>query len=289
MNPFTNTENMVQNDVELAIKELTFYKRAGGRSLVDVTSMGMGRNPLALREISERTGIQIICGCGFYVGISHPKRVSTMSEDDLTKEIVSDIVNGIDESGIKPGIIGEIGTSLPLERNEVKSLRAAARAHLKTKLKVNIHPYCGTPFPWGKKAHKLLDIMQEEGIELSDVILSHMDANGFNMDEHKSLAKRGAFIEYDGFGNEVYFGPDRWDPRDVERVSGLVSAIKAGLTPQLLISHDVCLKVHMREFGGYGYDHILSNIIPMLKAKGVSGKQIDQVMCKNPKKILALK
>jgi phosphotriesterase-related protein len=287
-NPYIVKDNLVQLDTELAIKELSFYRRAGGNSIIDMTNVGLARDPLALKAISLATGVNVIMGCGFYVGASHPPRVQSMSIDEIAQEIVNDITTGMDGTDVKPGIIGEIGTTPPLKENEIKVMRGAARAHLKTKLKVNVHPYCGFPGKWGKDAHKLLDILEEEGMDLSNVILSHMDECGFVMDEHKSLARRGAFIEYDCFGQEAYYTAEQWDPRDVERVQGLVAAIEAGLTSQLLISQDVCLKIHLKEYGGNGYDHILTNIIPMLTAKGVKRRDIDAILRENPVKILTI-
>lgn len=287
-NMYLVKDNMVQHDVDLAIRELFHFKSAGGKTVVDLTNVGLGRNPAAVKAISMATGVNVVMGCGFYVGASHPPRVGTKTADELADEIVGDITNGMDGTGVKPGIIGEIGTTMPLEDNEVKSLRAAARASLKTKLKVNIHPYCGFPGRWAKDAHRLLDVMEEEGLDLSSVVLSHIDQSGFIMDEHESLAKRGVFIDYDCFGQEGYYTPDQWDPRDVDRVEGVVLAVKHGLTSQLLISQDVCMKVHLKEFGGNGYDHVLTNILPMLRAKGISQADIDTMMRENPKKILTL-
>ena len=196
-NPYIVTDNMVQFDTELAIKELSYFARAGGGAVVDMTNVGLARDPASVRAVSIGAGVKVIMGCGFYVGASHPPRVHDMTADELAKEIVSDITEGMDGTGIKPGIIGEIGTSSPLQADEIKSLRAAARAQLKTKLKLNVHPYCGLPGIWTKDVHKLLDILEEEGVDLSNVVLSHIDQSGFVMEDHRVLAARGPFIEYD--------------------------------------------------------------------------------------------
>jgi len=253
-----------------------------------MTNVGLARDLMAVKAVSLATGVNVVMGCGFYIGPSHPPKVQLMTVDEIAQEIVNDITNGMDGTGVKPGIIGEIGTTPPLKENEIKVLRGAARAQLTTKLKVNVHPYCGFPGKWGKDCHKLLDILEEERMDLSNVILSHMDQCGFVIEEHKSLADRGAFIEYDCFGQEVYYSAVQWDARDVDRVQGLVAAIEAGLTPKLLVSQDVCLKVHLKEYGGNGYDHILTNILPMLRAKGVSENDLHVILKENPMKILAI-
>jgi phosphotriesterase-related protein len=276
-------DNLIQDDVDLAIDELFFYKRAGGKSIIDLTNVGMFRDPLALRAISMQTGLNIIAGCGFYVEKSHPARISSMSVDEITEEIVNDLTRGMQGTQVKAGIIGEIGTSWPITTNEEKVLRAAARAHKKTKAAINIHP-----FPFGKSSHhKILDIMEEEGVELRRVILSHIDECGFDMEYQKSIAKRGSYLGYDTFGSEMYFEGGRVrDPSDWERVDGLTHLIQNGYAPQLVLSHDTAYKIMLRRYGGYGYGHLLTHIIPMMLRKGITHQQINQMLIENPKKIL---
>ena len=276
-------DNLKNLDVDLAIKELQYYKRAGGESLVDLTSEGMGRDPLALHEISLQTGIKIMAGCGFYLDAAHPQRIKSMNTEQIAEEIVNDLTQGIGGTRIKAGIIGEIGTGWPLTPNEEKVLRAAARAHHKTEATINVHPY-----PYGKFSHRILDIMEEEGVELSKVVLSHIDGS-LDTEYHKSLAKRGAYIEYDSFGSEVYMDSiGQRDFSDAERVECVVEMIKSGYISQLLLSHDVSWKIHLKQYGGYGYDHLLTHIEPMLRRKGISQDQIDIMMIENPGKILTI-
>jgi phosphotriesterase-related protein len=282
--PLTCRDNLKNYDLDLTIKELLYYKRAGGKSLVDMTCIGLGRDPLALRGISLQTGINIVAGCGFYVDATHPKRIQTMNEEQLAQEIVNDLTQGMSGTDVKSGIIGEIGTSYPITPNEEKVLRASAIAQQKTKLTISIHPYM-----FEKHCHKILDIMEKQNVEPSKIVLCHIDESGFDMDYHKSLAKRGAYIEYDTFGSEVYFDSlGTWDPRDTERVEGVMKMIENGHVSQLLLSHDVFVKTSFRQYGGYGYDHILTHIVPMLRKKGVSQSHIDQMLIENPKKILAI-
>ena len=210
-----------------------------------------------------------------------------MTIDEIAKEIVGDVRDGIAGTGIKAGIIGEIGTSWPLMPDEEKVLRAAARAQLKTKRTVNIHSYCGLPLDDVKTVHRLLDVVEDEGVELDRVVLSHMDIVGIDLDAHASLAKRGAFISYDCFGSEMYFDNGwKWEPRDTERISGIRGLMKRGYLSQLLISHDVCYKVHFRRYGGYGYDHILTHIAPMMRSQGVTEREIEALLVANPARAL---
>jgi len=281
---FVCRDNVKNYDVDLAVEELLYYRRAGGKSLVDLTSIGLGRDPLALRRISFETGINIVGGCGFYLEASHPQRINSMNEDQIAEEIVTDLTRGMGQTDVKAGIIGEIGTGWPITPNEEKVLRGAARAHQKTKVTINVHPY-----PFGEFSHKVLDIMEEEGIELSKVVLSHIDQTLPDIEYHKSLAKRGAYIMYSNFGSEIYYDSIlAYDAHDTERVRGIIEMIKSGYISQMLLSHDVCQKIHFKRYGGYGYDHLLTHILPMLRREGLSQSQIDQMIIQNPKEILGI-
>jgi phosphotriesterase-related protein len=291
--PFLCKDNMILNDKSLAATELMYYKRAGGGAIVDLTNCGIARNPLALREISVKTGLKVVMGAGYYVKLSHPPDFEAKTVDDIAAEIVKDIVEGVGKTGINAGMIGEIGTMYPISKNEEKSLRGAARAGLQTGTTVNIHSYCGFPKNTAKYAYKLLDIMEDEGVDLSRVVLSHMDeindCNVFDMDVHRTLAKRGAYIEYDCFGQENTWDNDGvWEARDIDRAHALVKMVEAGYEKQMLISHDVCYKMHLKKYGGFGYDHILKRIVPLLRKLGLSQKQLDTIMVENPRRILTI-
>src|SRR5262249_14068262 len=142
--PFSTTvDNVVLNDVELCIEELQHVVRGGGRTIVDPTTINIGRDPRALQRISRATGLNIVCMTGFYVANAHPDWVAEMDADALAALMVREIVDGIDDTGVRPGAIGEIGvTGIPkgwgrkkiaaIAPEEEKMLRAAARASLQT-------------------------------------------------------------------------------------------------------------------------------------------------------------
>ena len=82
------------------------YFLAGGNSLVDTTSNGIGRDPLALARMSRATGLNIIMGGSHYVPLSYPADMADRSEQRLTDDIVRDITVGVGDTGIRTGIIG---------------------------------------------------------------------------------------------------------------------------------------------------------------------------------------
>ncbi len=114
-------------DEGVATEELSLYPKAGGKTIVDLTSIGLGRKPLALRRISQKTGAQIVMGCGYYKDAWQNMGIRAMTEDDIVEEMVRDIVIGVD--GVHAGIIGELGVDYPPKDQpfypfEAKNLRA---------------------------------------------------------------------------------------------------------------------------------------------------------------------
>ena len=125
---FQNLDDMQLLDEQEAIDEILRFKYAGGNSIVELSNIGLGRDPMALVRISRATGLNVIMGSGYYIAASHKPDMDAKTEEEITEEIVQDITEGVGDTKIRAGIIGEIGTSWPMTKNELKSLRAAARA-----------------------------------------------------------------------------------------------------------------------------------------------------------------
>lgn len=291
--PYINEDALTISDVELAAKEVEHFKLAGGSSIVDLTLPGIGRDPVALKRIAEATGLNITMGTGFYTEASHPAYIQRMDSDQIAEGIVKEIEVGVDDSGIRAGIIGEIGCSWTKEGSvtamEDKVLRAAARAHLKTHAPINVHPYF-----LGRAALIPLKVLKDEGVDLHRVAVSHLDVE-LDVDFHRQVAQTGARIEYDCFGVDWTFDrmpyppPGRLVdcPKDSQRIEALKKLIQGGYMKQLLISHDVCMKIYLKRYGGHGYDHILKRVLPMMRAMGIDQKQIETLLIDNPADFLA--
>ena len=277
-------DNLLLDDQELATRELILYSKLGGRTVVDLTSRGLSPNPLALRQISQRTGLNIVMGCGYYIAASHPENMASTSLERLSEEMVRDLTQGFDGTDVRSGIIGEIGTSHPITENEKKVLRAAAKAHTSTRAAVNVHIA-----PKGEHALQVIRMLESEGVDPANVIISHMDAEeNLPFDYQLAVAETGAYTEFDCFGEEEYV--DEFDyahPRDVERVRTIARLIDKGFIDSILLSQDVCEKIYLRNYGGYGYDHILKDILPMFRRKGVSDEEVQYMMVDNPRRAIA--
>ena len=165
------SDNYFLDDEDLAVREVAEYKRHGGNSIVEMTSIGIKRDPEALRRVSEQTGVHIVMGTAYYQRVYHPDDMDSRTVEQLTDVIVRDVTVGVRETGVRSGIVGEVGINGgPLTDNELKSMRAAARAARLTGAPVCIH-LGGV----GAEKHRMLDIAADEGVDLERVIMGHCD------------------------------------------------------------------------------------------------------------------
>jgi phosphotriesterase-related protein len=276
---FSNLDNLHLTDEAAAIEEALAYRRAGGQTLVDPTSIGIARDPLALQRIARATGLHVVMGAGYYVGPSHPPDMDQRSEDALTREIVRDLTEGVGETGVRAGLIGEIGCSWPWTPNERKSLRAAAEAAKATGAPLMIHP---GRHPSAPEAH--LEEVRRVGLDLRRVILAHVERTILEPAQLEAVAETGCYLEYDLFGVEIsHFAWGGLDmPSDAERMRQILRLVEAGHGRQVLMSHDVCFKVRLLRYGGHGYRHILRHIVPRLRQRGLSEAQVRMLIADNP-------
>lgn len=141
MNHDRNLDNVRLLDEEVAIDEVLRYKRSGGLTIVEVTPKNVGRDPSGLQRVARATGINIIMGTAYYVAAAHPPEVEERTEKQIATEFVNEIMIGADKTGVRAGIIGEVGCSWPLNKNEVKVLRAASTAQQKNRSATNDTPW----------------------------------------------------------------------------------------------------------------------------------------------------
>ena len=281
--PMISADSLRLTDINVAMDELAYFKAAGGQSLVEQTSRWVGGDPVALRRISEAMGINIVAASSH--SDAPPEYVDDLTIDQLADELVKAVVEGFEGIDIRAGIIGEVLTSWPLLPTEEKALRAAARAQVRTGAALSIHPSC-----WDKEALPLLDIVESEGVAPRRVVICHLD-HVMDVEYHKSIAARGAYVEYDRCGIERYGGDLERDlklfPRDTERVAGIIELIASGYLSQIVLSQDVCMKIELKRYAGPGYGHILRHVAPMMRRMGVSEGDIDTILVSNPRAMLA--
>jgi len=279
-NPSAIKDNLILDDVDLAIAELLEFGKAGGRTVVDLTTAEFGRNPGALRRIAEATGINIITCTGRYVEAYQSSEVKRMSVEALQDEMLREIRVGIGESGVRAGVIGEIGTSERLYPEEAKVLVAAARVNASEGAPIAVHTN-----PKSRLAMDILDLLSSNGADLSKVALCHLDSDFVEVSYFEDIFNTGANIEFDTFGENFCLHPN-YGPSDLDRVKSLCSLLERGYLGQIMLGCDVCLKCRLHAYGGWGYDHILSNVLPAMKRYGISGEEIETLLVGNPRDFL---
>jgi len=291
-NPSQHRENLRLESIEDAVKEVTYYHRAGGDTIVDVTPKGANADPARVRGVGRETGVTFVHGTAFYTRASHPDRVDTSTVDELAAEFVDDVTDGIDDTRVRAGIVGEIGTSGDIHEHEEKVLRAGARASLETGAPVSVHPPSERDPEWppSRRALQVLDLLEDEGLPLDRVVICHMDQSkwlGGSMTYQREILDRGAFVEFDLFGHEGYF-PDAEDaqPSDVDRAGYVADLVADGYADQLLLSQDIFLKYLLRKYGGHGYAHLLTDVLPMFEGAGVPDAAVEQILTDNPQRML---
>ncbi|HUT57450.1 MAG TPA: aryldialkylphosphatase [Phycisphaerae bacterium] len=286
-----NLDNLMLLDEDTAVKEAMLYKLRGGSTLVDQTNIGIARDPLGIARVSRATGLNVVMGCGYYVEDSYPSKdhVTNSTVEELGDEMVRDIQVGVGATRIRSGMIGELGCSWPLRDNERKVLQAGAYAQKETGASINVHPGRAP-----QAITEIADVLEAAGADLSRVVISHMDRCGYPLDVRKRLLDRGCVLEYDVFGMEGYYParsalmdgvlPDILN--DIGRIKEIKELINLGYLGQIAISHDIGMKMMLTRYGGWGYAHILRDVVPMMQVYGITEDQIDTLLVKTPRRLL---
>jgi phosphotriesterase-related protein len=262
------------NDEHLARAELGALRAAGGNTLVDLTVDEIGRDPEALRRVSAATGISIVMGCGHYRDPYLDRAwFDRTAVDAIAAEIVRDITEGVRDTGVRAGIIGEIGADRHyVSAAEERSFRAAARAHRLTGLTISTH---AARWPVGLAQ---LELLTQEGVDPRRVIVGHTDSVPIP-EYHLALVRQGCFVSFDSIGTASRY--------DEQRAADYVLAlVQAGFGAQVLLSHDVCLRDHLRATGGCGYAYLITEFLPLLTAAGLDAEQVRGFVTDNPRAAL---
>jgi phosphotriesterase-related protein len=271
----------LRRDEPVIVEELAAFAASGGSGLVDLTLPGVGRDPAWLVRLAEATGLHIVTGTGWYREAHYPAEalIDRRSVDDLAEEMVREATQGIGETGIRAGIIGEIGTDKPwLSAREERVHRAAARAARRTGLAITTHAVQSTV------GLDQLTVFEEEGADLSRVVIGHADSNP-SAAYHRAIVERGATVEFDFLGMSFTPLERHGEARVIESICDLLAGGHAG---RILLSQDVCHDSQLRHYGGHGYTYLGESFLPRLKAAGVNDDEIRTITVDNPRRLLAI-
>ncbi|MEU0696559.1 phosphotriesterase [Streptomyces niveus] len=255
-------------------KELAELREEYGLGLVvELTCRGMGRGPHALARISEESGVPVVAATGWYYEPFHPAELDGADVGELTATLVREIHDGFGDTGIRPGVLGEIGShgDVPSEP-ETRVLLASAHAAVATGLSVATHAQLGH----GGRAQ--VELLTGAGLPPRRISVGHQDL----LDApavHRELAASGAYVAFDTVGKESY-------QSDTTRLRLLLALVEAGHADRVLLSCDISRHAYLRSEGGQGYGHLFRSFLPRVRAAGVDEDLIDLMTRRNPLRFL---
>ena len=274
--PYENADNCRLDDAGAMAADLRTFAAVGGRTVVDLTPPGIGRDPQRLRQLSQETDVQVVMGSGWYLQATHPPHLATTPVEQLAAELVAEFDPRHD---LRPGVIGEIGVSPAFTDDERRALRAACQAQRQVGVPLFVH------LPgWQRRAHEVLDVvLDEQGVDPAAVVLCHMDPSGADPDHQRSVAERGVVLEFDMVGMPFAFPGEGQSPSPAETAAAVVGLVAAGHGDRLLLSHDLFLKAMLSRFGGNGLAYVPVVFADRLRAGGLTGEAVTALMTDNPR------
>jgi phosphotriesterase-related protein len=270
--PATPPAKFFMEDVDYMTDELERAKKEGIGCIVDAGHPDMGRDPQFLKTVSQKSGLPIVLGGGFYTQPFYPKEISTMSEEQITRALIKQV----EDDPI--GVFGEIGSWDDITADERKVFRAIGKAHLATNLSIFTHT--GIP---GKSALEQLDLLEDAGVKPNRIVIGHLGnltpalAGDNTLSVQRAICRRGAFIGFDRQGG----------PGDAQQVPMVMALLDAGYADNLMFSADIASVGSMEKAGGQGYAKTWTVFVPKLKAAGASDAVLHQIMYDNPRRFLA--
>jgi predicted metal-dependent phosphotriesterase family hydrolase len=264
-------------DDDVFADEIAAFQAAGGRCIVDTTPPCIGRRPERLRDLSERTGINIVMSCGWYLEAYVPAedQLERRSVQTLADHLIAEIRDGVADTGIRPGLIGEFGASKSyLSPIEERIHRASARAHRSTGIPMTTH---AVRSPVGLDQ---LDLFEEEGADLTHVAIGHCDSFP-HLSYWQAIIERGAYVQLDNIGEQM--------GRHEERIAGLVrDLVDRGHERQILLSHDMGVAAELRYYGGRGFTYLSEVFVPRLLEMDIPEEVIRVITVDNPARFLSM-
>jgi phosphotriesterase-related protein len=275
-----------------AVRRLQALPPAGIGTIVDVTVIGQGRYLPRVRRIAEQVpGLNIVVSTGCYTFDEEPlffwrrtpeaeASAGRPAREVMTDFFVRDITEGIGDTGVKAGMLKCAVDQKGLSRGVERVLRAVSRAHAQTGTPLTIHTHAAS-----KHGPAILDVLREEGADLSRVVLGH-SGDSADPDYLQSMAEAGVTLGMDRFGIDHF--------ASFEARSDLVAELcRRGLAGSMVLSHDCACYIDwfapgtLDDLRNWHYLHISQDVLPYLLAHGVTQDQIDQMLERNPARLLS--
>ncbi len=265
-------EDSTFTDSLLVRSEVERLNDAGVDSVVEVSCIDMGRNVSALAQISRASGINVICSTGFYLERYHPAWLFEAPIEKVEGVFRKEFAEGVDGTGIKPGVIGEVaGEKDRITESETKVMIASA--HVASEVGCTVTTHCQL----GRMALEQADLLMSSGMDPQKVILGHLDLAN-DLDYYRRVLARGVNIGFDTCGKVAYLPDER-------RAQNLATLAAEGYARQIVLSTDISRQSYLHGKGGFGYTAVMERVLPMARRLGLAEKDIHTMLVDNPARI----
>jgi phosphotriesterase-related protein len=235
--------------------------------------------PEASRRLARELGLSIVGATGFYRHAFHPPWVEGMSVEAIESLLLGELTEGMDGTDVRAGLIGELGTTADaITPREERVLTAAGRVQRRSNVAVYVHTE-------GRREVVLraIGILVGQGADPAKVHICHVHESPWWED----IVATGASVGLDGFGSTFSVDSETtMNPNDQARIDALKRIFDAGHGSRVLMSNDICMKMRLHRYGGWGYDHIQTNLWPFLRQAGFSDADLDLLFVDNPRRLL---
>ncbi|MGI6072326.1 MAG: phosphotriesterase family protein [Lachnospiraceae bacterium] len=281
--------------IDNCIKGAKLLKSLGIDTVVDATPMDCGRNPEWLAEISDKSGLQIICVTGYYMeGFSASgywaMKMHWAGADGASGQyaelLEAELTHGMDNTDIKAGVIKVATGHNKISDYQKMMIKGASMAHKNTGCPIYTHTEDG------ELAFDQAKLFLKFGCDASKVVIGHM-CGEIRADYHKHILDWGFNTGFDRLG--AY---DGYHPEDTEKCTCLSKLIKEGYGDRIVVSQDVIYQrlgrvdpypdFEVHEWRNYRFGYMLDTLFPRLKNEfGVTDEDIDRLLIDNPHKIFS--
>lgn len=270
--------------IDYAVGQYKKVKDRGIDTIVDVTPLDLGRDIHMIKEVSEKSGVNVVACTGIY-GNSYGWHLYK-DPDYIASLFIREAVIGIEGTDIKAGVIKCATHEDHINQDDERMLKTIAKVHKETGLPIITHSI-------GHSGYEQQDVFEAEGVDLSRVVIGHLG----DLDDVEyivKVAERGSYLGMDRFSIDTI------QPLKV-RAQVLKELCDRGYRDQIIVSHDCMCFMDGRDslniFGGtwddfykenhedmeYQYTYVFDYIWPELKRLGMTQADFDQFLIRTPR------
>jgi phosphotriesterase-related protein len=269
----------VNQVVEDAVRELVAARELGVRTIVDLTPINIGRDIHVIREVAERSQMQVIAATGLYY--TEEPWLENWPADALVEWLIRDLTDGIQGTDAKAGIVKCATNHAGVTATNRKLLEVAARLHRASGVPISTHTAVENRSGLAQQ-----DVFEEEGVDLSRVVIGHC-GDSEDLEYLEAILDRGSFIGMDRFGLDMILPTE-------QRVAAISELCRRGRADKLVLSHDACCHIDFYPVGraqlaaavpNWNFRHIPRDVVPALRKVGVLEEQIRAMTVDNPQRI----